>query len=265
MSHDNDDLLPTWWERFPPSIRWRHDIHETARGGGMPITAAVFDRIPDHDAYIPYYLYLCTWCDVSASATTSNAAYRKTPRSRRLHARAVLDGLIRYANDGQRLPCLLRRWAPLLDLDPLCVWEEALGHIRNNRYVHLSDAAFATLANGFLRTDHPRIRNMILNPATRTDHITWVTEKLIPFRASGEPAAEAQHNRDRFTRLWTTIFAPAVDAATAAVYEAAANRTAAFREELLATTWDYPLCLRLCMDEREGAAVADRWLSWAGP
>ena len=251
MSHDNDDLLPTWWERFPPSIRWHHDLHEIARRGGMPITAAVFDRIPDHDAYIPYYLYLCTWCDVSA--------YRKTPRARRLHARAVLDGLIRYANDGQRLSDLLRRWAPLLELNPLCVWEEALGHIRNNRYVHLSDTALATLANGFLRTDHPRIRNMILNPATRTDHITWVTETLIPFRASDEPATVAHHNQTRFARLWTTIFAPAVDAAATAVYAAAASRTAVFREELLATTWDYPLGLRLCMDERESAAVADRW------
>ena len=247
------DLLPTWWERFPPSIRWQHDVHEAARHGGMPITAAVFERIPDHDAYIPYYLYLCGW-------PTASTSYRQTPRARRLHVRAVLDGLIRYSNDpAHDTTTLLLRWKPLLDLNPLYVWEEALGLIRNNRYIHLSDADLATLATTFLRTDHPKIRDMILNPATRESHMTWVTETLIPFRASGETADEARHNQVRFTRLWSTIFAPALTAAATAVYETAATRAATFRDDLLATTWEYPLCLRLCVDEREAAALAGRW------
>jgi hypothetical protein len=234
-------LLPTWWERYPPSIHWDNTAHETARLGGMPITAAVFDRIPDHDAYVPYYLYLCTWPSVIHS-------YRATSRARRLHVRAVLDALLRSPTN------LPSRIQPLLELGPIYVWEEFLGIVRNDRYIKTDGnevVILRTLATALLRDV-----TAILDPSLRQTHTEWVTSTLIPFHAVGETAADATHRRTRFTRLWTTIFLPILDDTVAAIYAKARQRCAIFRDELLATTWNYPYCLRFCVNRDE---IASRW------
>ena len=250
MSEDNDmeSILPTWWTRFPPTLRWRNNfaIHETARLGGMPITPAVFERIPDHEAYVEYYLYLVSW---PGAAT----AYRASGRGKRLHYRAVLTAARRPSITPTDLIAALR---PLIELNFAPVWEEFLICCRDG--ICSADRAFF---DGLFASGERRILALVLNPTNVELSTTWMRNTLAPWQPADESPEVATQKGRAFAALTDSVIVPALHAAGAAIYENASRRTDAIRDELLGLTWgaDPQYMARWCLTTEEAAGLRSRW------
>ena len=249
---DNDDndmesLLPTWWTRFPPTLRWRNNFatHEIARLGGMPITPAVFERIPDHEAYVEYYLYLATWPGAAA-------AYRASTRGRRLHYRAVLTTA---RKPGLTPTDLIAALGPLIELSFAPVWEEFLICCRDG--ICTPDRAFF---DGLFAANQ-RILALVLNPKNVERSIGWLRNTLVPWQPADETPAVAAHRSAAIAALTESVIVPAIAAAAAAIYENARVRTDHIRDELMALTWgaDPHYMARWCLTDDERTGLYSRW------
>jgi hypothetical protein len=255
MSEDDmESLLPTWWTRFPPTLRWRNNfaVHEIARLGGMPITPAVFERIPDHEAYVEYYLYLATWPGAAA-------AYRTSHRGRRLHYRAVLTTV---RKPGLTPTDLIAALHPLIELSFAPVWEEFLICCRDG--ICTPDRAFFDglfAAAAAAATTNTRILALFLNPTNVERSTAWMRNTLATWQPADESTAVAKTRGAAFANLTESVIVPAIAAAAATIYETARARTDHIRDELLAMTWgaDPHYMARWCLTAEEADSLRSRW------
>ena len=232
-----ESLLPTWWERHPPRRHWLMKDHETARLGGMPITEAVFDRIPDHDAFIPYYKYLCTW-------PSAKKSYRAS-RGKLLHARTVFYALTRHGFSQAAMDYL----SPLLELNAAPVWENILTFILKESVMVTHESIHAILTSD--------LYSLFMNPDTKRRLVDWVELTLIPWASYQQ--SNHQNNNQLFTHQWNTTIKPAFVGAAATVYRRAEERCNLIKTELLATTWDYDVMIRFALDDADRTALLTRW------
>lgn len=245
------DLLPTWWTRNPPirdfDARDPPPDYKTARDGGVPITAAVFKRIPDDAAYIPFYLWLVTtW-------PGADAVYRANPI---IHRRVIFESLRQFQRTNDPLP-LTANLTPLLTRDPATVIEEALVFLRNQNNVVLSDDQFQRVIAVFRSPP-----SVLADTALQSTIQTWITEVLDPWAPADESTAVTARKRTTFQNRWTLATA-AWTAAREALWIQIRERNALLSEELLAVTWDpdrpggwMPWCCSV--DERIG--ISQRWI-----
>lgn len=245
------DLLPTWWERHPP-IRSMDPQrpppdYKTARDGGVPITAAVFKRIPDDADYIPFYLWLVTtW-------PGADAVYRANPI---IHRRVIFESL-RAAQRTNDMTALTANLTPLLTRDAATTIEEALVFLRNQNNVVLSDDQFQQVIAVFRSPPSVLVDTTLLSTIQ-----TWITDTLDPWAPADESASVTHRKRVAFANRWTLATA-AWTAAREALWTQIRERIAALREEILAVTWDpdrpggwMPWCCSV--DERIG--ISQRWI-----
>ena len=233
-----ESIRPTWWD---PSRRWPRTLVRA------PITSAVFERIPDDDSFVDYYLYLCS-CPAGAPF------YRASPRAVSLHRRAIRIGCLRIQSGNTPLAL----WQPLIDLDFAPVWEEFLVHLRDG--LAPSPTVLRQFLADLFATGHRRISALVLNPRNVERTTAWMRDHLIPWHPANESAATATRRSAAFRVLVDTVILPALSAAGATVYASAKARVDLYRDELLSATWGSPsYCLDWCLTESEAADLRTRW------
>lgn len=250
MRHQFDDLLPTWWTRHPPVRNFdpkdpRVADYITARDGGVPVTAAVFKRIPDDADFVPFYLWLTT------SWPGADASYRANPI---IHRRTIFSALQRYQATNDPNP-LRAQLTPLIERNPVVTLEEALVFLRNQNMVVLNDRQFQDVIEIFWS---PPL--VLANPAVLSAVQTWVTDVLEPWAPEYESAAAAARKRAAFSARWATATA-AWTAAREALWSQIRERHQVLHEEILATAWnpDRPEWISWCCDMDERKGLRSRW------
>ena len=242
--------MPTWWTRNPPIRNFDPQRpppdYTTARDGGVPITAAVFKRIPDDPDYIPFYLWLvATW-------PNADAEYRANPI---IHRRVIFESL-RAAQRTNDMTTLEANLTPLLTRDPATVIEEALVFLRNQNNIVLSDDQFQRVITVFRS-----LPSVLADSALQSTIQTWITETLDPWAPVEEAAVTTNRKRTTFANRWALATA-AWTAAREELWTQIRERNTVLREEILATAWNpdrpggwIPWCCSV--DERKG--LASRW------
>jgi hypothetical protein len=254
---DSDDIqleIPTFWQRYPPTVHWAKHVRalDYAREHHMPITQAVFDRIPDHDAYCSYYVYLCRW-------PTAHTLYRNSERTRRLHRRTVLEGLVRYSRNCFTFPCLFDYWGVLLQLNPSQVFEEALGFLRNQQDFVMGVDRCITLCKSFRSIEMKEFTTWVMNSENLHQLQEYVENYIVPYRREGETSYSTQVRTEFIRNVLYNVFIPEFTAQRLEVYEKATQRLSVYKDELLAHAWDYPRYIANCLDESEARELINRW------
>lgn len=252
---DIQSELPTFWQNMEPSPQWHYDLprFEEARKGGMPITQAVFDRIPDHEKYITYYIYLCTW-------PNAKRMYRGSERAISLHRRTVMEGLIRYATDTfHRSTLALELWRPLIEIDPEPLFDEAMCFIRNQTHFYLSREWCRHLFFAFSVLNSPVYREWVMNAESVVGLEEYIHTNIVPFRIPGETMQDSKQKTDYILDVWHNGVKPELETQRLQIYEKATQRLCVYKEELLARAWEYPRYIANCLDESEAKELIQRW------
>lgn len=254
---DDPEMITSWWSRHPPIRNWDRDsdqTHEMARTGGMPLTIGVFNRIPEDEDYIPYYIWLTTW-------PTAVSIYRASDKAVAIHRLTIMSGLRRYSATPTTATAttVIAEWRPLIELNSAPPFEETLIGVRNRRTIRLSATDLANFLRIYFATPLPTVQRLVMNPAIRSKIQTWITDVLIPWRSSDESDSTAATLRAQFTELYNTVVLPEWTAAAAAVYAAATERLDPIREELTAVAWSPERIKNWCLSTEESEEVDRRW------
>lgn len=262
---DDPEMITSWWSRHPPIRNWgrgpdrdrdrdRDQTHEMARTGGMPLTIGVFNRIPEDEDYIPYYIWLTTW-------PTATSLYRASDKGIAIHRLAIMSGLRRYAAapTQEAAVTVISEWHPLMTLNSAPPFEEILIGVRNRRTIRLDATDLARFIRIYFATPLITVQRLVMNPVIRSKIQTWITDVLIPWRSSDESDSTVASLRAQFTELYTTVVLPEWTAAAAAVYAAATERLDPIREELTAVAWSPERIKDWCLSVDESMEVDRRW------
>ena len=255
---EDPEMITCWWSRHPPIRNWStgpiHRGHEIARTGGMPLTIGVFNRIPEDEDYIHYYIWLTTW-------PTATTLYRASDKGVAIHRLTIMSGLRRYSQNPtlSTATTVITEWHPLITLNSAPPFEETLIGVRNRRAIRLSATELANFLRIYFSTPLPTVQRLVMNPAIRTKIQTWITDILIPWRSPDESESTVATLRAQFTELYTTIVLPEWTAAAAAVYAGATARLEPIREELIAVTWSPERLKSWCLSSDERTELVRRW------
>lgn len=258
---DDPEMITSWWSRHPPIRNWdrgpgrdQDQTHEMARTGGMPLTIGVFNRIPEDEDYIPYYIWLTTW-------PTAASLYRASDKAVAIHRLAIMSGLRRYsATPTQETATkVISEWHPLITLNSAPPFEEILIGVRNRRTIRLDATDLANFLRLYFATPLPTVQRLVMNPVIRSKIQTWITDVLIPWRSSDESDSTAANLRAQFTELYNTVVLPEWAAAATAVYAAATERLDPIREELTAVAWSTERFKDWCLSVDESMELDRRW------
>jgi hypothetical protein len=251
---DTQSELSTFWQIVQLRSQWHYDLPrlEAARKSGIPIIQAVFDRIPDHEKFIPYYLYLCKW-------PNAKTMYRASHRARSLHRRTVLDGLIRYANNRHSCVPLLELWGPLIEFDPNPVFDEAICMIRNCMHFCLNRERCQHIFFSLTVLQSPAYTEWVMNAENVRNLETYINEFVVPFTLSDETEQVIQRKKEHILDVWHNGIKPELENQRLQVYEKATQRLCVYKEELLARAWEYPRYIVNCLDESDTRELKQRW------
>jgi len=255
------EMITSWWSRHPPIRNWGRDrdrdpnqTHEMARTGGMPLTIGVFNRIPEDEDYIPYYIWLTTW-------PTATSLYRASDKGIAIHRLAIMSGLRRYSKDPNPATAItvIAEWQPLMELNSAPPFEETLIGVRNRRTIRLGATDLARFLRAYFATPLLTVQRLVLNPVIRSKIQTWITDVLIPWRSSDESDSTVATLRAQFTELYNTVVLPEWSAAATGVYAAATERLDPIREELTAVAWSPERIKDWCLSVDESTELDRRW------
>lgn len=260
---DDPEMITSWWSRHPPIRNWgrgpdrdrnQTQTHEMARTGGMPLTIGVFNRIPEDEDYIPYYIWLTTW-------PTATSLYRSSDKGIAIHRLAIMSGLRRYAAAPTTATAVtvIAEWQPLIALNSAPPFEETLIGVRNRRTIRLGATDLARFLRAYFTTPLLTVQRLVMNPVIRSKIQTWITDVLIPWRSSDESDSTVASLRTQFTELYNTVVLPEWTAAATAVYAAATERLDPIREELTAVAWSPERIKDWCLSVDESRELDRRW------